>query len=195
MIPECTNQTHTTTARNVCACGRVTGAEEGTATTEPLVESCPITTEAELSDGQTAQWAVMGGGAVGRVPGPAARRRRAGDSLPWWRRRSQEPGRGSGCLTDRGGARSSSPVRAPSQDLRVPGWGWGRREARGPTSGGEGIGTPRAHRLFRRGGVGTCGVCKVLDVRDPYRGQPASEPGEGRAGRIGFCGGVSEPAQ
>ena len=94
MIPKCTNQTHTNHGPE---CVRVWPGDRGgewAATTKPLVESCPITAEAELSDGQTAQWAARRRSCGGGFPGPLAAAGRAGDSCPEWRRRSQSRGRG-----------------------------------------------------------------------------------------------------
>lgn len=94
-------------------------------------------------------------------------------------------GGGSGCLTDRGGARSSSLVRAPSQDSGVPGagasrsqgsWcrGWVRWGGRWDTEGPS---------FLLPWWCGDWGLQGARCLRPSNRGQPASElGGEGRAG-------------
>lgn len=111
---------------------------EWAATTKALVESCPITAEAGLSDGQAAQWAARRRSRGGGFPGPLSAAGGQATPVPSGGGGAGARGGGSGCLTDRGGARSSSLVRAPSQDSGVPGagssrsqgsWcrGWGKR--------------------------------------------------------------------
>lgn len=180
MIPKCTNQTHTNHGPE---CVRVWPGDRGgewAATTEPLVESCPITAEAELSDGQTAQWAARRRSCGGGFPGPLAAAGGRATPVPSGGGGARAGGGGSGCLTDRGGARSSSLVRAPSQDSRVP--GGGRRASRSQGSWCRDVGTLRALRLFHRGGLEVQGLQGARCPRPSYRGQPSSEPGEGRAG-------------
>lgn len=63
----------------------------------PLVESCPMTAEAELSDGRTAQWAARrrsrGGGSWARCLPPAGRRLLS-------RLEAAEPEPGGGSVSD-----------------------------------------------------------------------------------------------
>lgn len=136
MIPEGANQIHT----NHCPeCVRVWPGDRGggwAAITRPLVENCPITAEAELSDGKAVQWAARRRSRGGGLPVPLSAAGGQATPVPGGGGGAGAGGGGSGCLTDHGGARSSSPVRAPSQDSGVP--GAGRREARAPGVGGLG---------------------------------------------------------
>lgn len=82
--------------------------------TEPIVENCPITAEAELSDGQTAQWVARRRSRGGGFPGPLSAAGGQATPVPSGGSGAGAGGGGSGCLTDRGGARSKSLVRVPS---------------------------------------------------------------------------------
>lgn len=87
---------------------------EWAAITKPLVESCPITTEVQLSDSQTEQWAARRRSRGGGFPGPLSAAGGQATPVQSGGGGAGAGGGGSGCLTDRGGTRRSSPVREPS---------------------------------------------------------------------------------
>ncbi|XP_017721088.1 PREDICTED: dnaJ homolog subfamily B member 5 isoform X1 [Rhinopithecus bieti] len=98
----------------------------------PLVENCPITVEAELSDGKVVQWTARRRSRGGGLPVPLSAAGGQATPVPGGGGGAGAGGGGSGCLTDHGGARSSSSVRhllrqtglAGHAPLRVRGGGF-----------------------------------------------------------------------
>lgn len=183
MIPEGTNHTHT----NRCPeCVRVWPGDrggEGVAITRTLVESCPITAERKLSDGQTVQWEARRRSRGGGLRVPLVCGRRAGDSCPEWRRRSRSRGRGQRLI--------EGPRRCPQL---LTGEGAER-----------GLGVPGAGRRQDRSRYGGLGhrrpiVSSALGVRGlGARGLPGAgclRRGSGWVGSdwVATGGGVSEQA-